>query len=240
VSRVEVIGDAVLHLGDCMEILPTLPKVDAVITDPPYGVKERTDRASKGRSIMAQAHDFAPIAGDDQPFDPAPWLGFKYVALWGANNFASRLPDSRGWLIWDKRPGGQRNDNGDTELCWTNRDMVTRVHRQLWMGMMRGGELNLSKGGTLEHPTQKPAELMAWVIDEMAIPSGRTIFDPYMGSGTTGVAAVRLGYPFIGCELDVTYFDIACRRIEQAYKQRPLFEAEPARKPEQLGLEAQS
>ena len=106
--RKEVIGNATLYLGDCLSILPEL-HADACITDPPYGVKERTDRASKGRSIMAQAHDFPPIQGDDRPFDPSPWLAYPIVALWGAHNFASKLPDCRGWLVWDKRRRGWRN-----------------------------------------------------------------------------------------------------------------------------------
>jgi site-specific DNA-methyltransferase (adenine-specific)/modification methylase len=221
--RVETIGNATLYLGDCLEILARLPKVDAVVTDPPYGVAERTDRHSKGRSIMAKAHDFPPVHGDDKPFDPSPWLNFPIVAMWGAHNFASKLPDSRGWLIWDKRPGGQRNDNGDCELCWTNRDTVLRVHRQLWMGMMRTGEQNLSRGGSLQHPTQKPVELMRWVIDEVKVPAGGLVLDPYMGSGTTGVAAVTMGRSFIGAEIHEPYFSIACDRIKAAQDQMRLF-----------------
>jgi site-specific DNA-methyltransferase (adenine-specific) len=222
-KRKEVIGNATLYLGDCLEILPTLSKVDAVITDPPYGVKERTDRLSKGRSILALAHDFPPVHGDDKPFDPAPWLSFPIVAMWGANNYASKLPDSRGWLVWDKRPHGQRNDNGDCELCWTNCDTVMRAHKQLWMGMMRGGEQNLSRGGTLQHPTQKPVELMRWVISETKVKADATVLDPFMGSGTTGVACANLQRQFIGIEIEPKYFDIACERIENAQRQERLF-----------------
>lgn len=221
--RKEVIGQATLYLGDCLEVLPTLGPVNALISDPPYGVKERTDRHSKGRSILAKAHDFPPIQGDDRPFDPAPWLGFPIVALWGAHNYSSKLPDCRGWLVWDKRPHGQRNDNGDAELCWTNQEMVVRVHRQLWMGMMRGGEMNLSKGGALQHPTQKPVELMRWVLKETKVPRGATVLDPYMGSGTTGVACMNMGISFIGVELEPTYFETACERIENAQRQERLF-----------------
>ena len=221
-KRKEVIGNATLYLGDCLTILSEL-RADACITDPPYGVKERTDRHSKGRSILAKAHDFPPVHGDDKPFDPAPWLGYPIIALWGAHNYASKLPDSRGWLIWDKRPGGQRNDNGDSELCWTNRDMVLRIHRQLWMGMMRDGEQNLSKGGRLQHPTQKPVELMRWVIKETGVEPASVVLDPYMGSGTTGVACMNMGHRFIGVEIEPIHFDIACERITNAQRQERLF-----------------
>jgi site-specific DNA-methyltransferase (adenine-specific)/modification methylase len=206
-----------------MEVKPLLQRVDALVTDPPYGVKEETRRFTKGRSRLAVAQDFPPIAGDDAPFNPAPWLDYPIVAMWGANNFASRLPDSRGWLIWDKRPHGQRNDNGDAEMCWTNQDRVLRIHRQLWMGCMRAGEQNLSRGGSLEHPTQKPAELMRWVLAELGVKAPMVVCDPYMGSGTTGVACVEIGAPFIGIELEPQYFDVACRRIEDAQRQARMF-----------------
>ena len=220
-KRKEVIGNATLYLGDCLEILPTLPKVDAVITDPPYGVSERTDRGSKGRGFLVPANDYAPIHGDNASFDPAPWLQFENVILFGANNYASRLPDSRGWLVWDKRPNCKSDDNGDCELAFTNMDKVIRKHSQLWKGCMREGEENLSKrlGEKMPHPTTKPVALMRWCV---AMTKG-TILDPFMGSGTTGVACMNLGRKFIGIEIESKYFDIACERITNAQRQERLF-----------------
>jgi site-specific DNA-methyltransferase (adenine-specific) len=214
------IGNATLYLGDCLQVLATLPPVDAVISDPPYGVKERTARGKAGRGKLLRSKDWEPVAGDDRPFDPAPWLDFPVVILWGANNFASRLPDSRGWIVWDKRPNCPSDDNGDCELAFTNLDKVIRKHSQLWRGCMRGGEENLSNRGQLEHPTQKPVALMRRCIDYAGSP--KLILDPYMGSGTTGVAAVEMGLSFIGVELDPSYFATACERIENAQRQSRL------------------
>jgi site-specific DNA-methyltransferase (adenine-specific) len=233
VSRIEVIGDAQLYLGDCLEILPTLPKVDAVITDPPYGIGYMAPTGVGGECRNLPRRSYEAIYGDNKPFDPMPWLTFSEVVLWGANHYADRLPASAGWLIWDKRDGMTPNNNSDCEIAWLKGGGSARMFRHLWNGMCQASE----KGETRAHPTQKPVALMTWCLGFV---KARTVLDPYMGSGTTGVACVNDGRSFIGIEREPKYFDIACRRIEQAYKQRPLFEAEPARKPEQLGLEAQS
>ena len=192
-----------------------------MITDPPYGVGERTDRGSKGRGFLVPANDYAPIHGEDKQFDPSPWLEFPVCILWGANNFASRLPDSRGWLVWDKRPNCSSDDNGDCELAFTSLDKVIRKHSQLWKGCIRQGEDNLSRrlGEPLPHPTTKPVELMRWCV---AMTTG-DILDPFMGSGTTGVACMNLGRKFIGIEIERKYFDIARERIENAQRQARMF-----------------
>lgn len=245
-SRVEVIGDARLYLGDCMEILPTLPKVDAVITDPPYGIGESSKKVESRQrggklgtllgykgNAMADQKDYGAFDWDQEP--PSADLmalviaAGKHLALFGGNYFS--LPPTSCWLVWDKLNGD--NDFADCELCWTNWPKAVRRIQWRWNGMLRQGNEDR------HHPTQKPLQVMGWVID--LCPKADSILDPFMGSGTTGVAAVERRRQFIGIEREPKYFDIACRRIEQAYKQRPLFEAEPQqRKPEQLGLEAQS
>jgi site-specific DNA-methyltransferase (adenine-specific) len=221
-TRKEVIGDAVLYLGDCMEILPTLPKVDAVITDPPYGIgqdggaqRTRGSKRTNGESLGWDAERPNPVV-----FSLMEAAGDVRI-YWGGNYFADVLPPSMGWLYWEKRMGG---DFADGELAWTSQERALRQFS--WFRKNKGDE----------HPTQKPVELMRWCI-EFCKNNPQTILDPFMGSGTTGVAAIQMTRSFIGIEREPKYFDIACRRIEQAYKQRPLFDAEPPRKPEQLGLE---
>lgn len=234
-SRKEVIGDATLYLGDCMEILPTLPKVDAVITDPPYGMGLDTDYSGfDQRRGQRAGKQYAPVAGDDKPFDPSPWLaiGKKHI-FWGAQYFAHSLQENGGWLVFNKRGDGLPSQLafGDCELAWTDLDRQSvRMHSQVWHGPAR-----FHHEGA-HHPTQKSIALMRWCIEQAGRPG--VVLDPYMGSGTTGCAAVELGLRFIGIELVPEYFDIACRRIEQAYKQRPLFAPEPQRAPEQLGFGA--
>jgi site-specific DNA-methyltransferase (adenine-specific) len=233
-SRVEVIGDAVLYLGDCREILPTLGPVDAVVTDPPYGIRLNTDnsRFSGGnvasvarRGNNAGSANGRPIASDDAPFDPAFLLdlpGDKIV--WGWNNYPDQLPRGA-CLVWLKR-----NDDAfgsflsDAELAWMSKGHGVYCRRDL---------SNAAIANERAHPTQKPVSLMEWCLG--FVPKARTIFDPFMGSGSTGVACARLGRAFIGVEIDPSYFDAACRRIEEAYRQPRLFE-EPAPKPVQTSL----
>ena len=148
-------------------------------------------------------------------------VGTAQVILWGGNNYVG-LPPTRFWLVWDKRRDTTADHHGDCELAWTNLDSVIRCHRQLWRGIVREGEENVVNGDK-HHPTQKPLELMKFCA---RMTSG-TILDPFMGSGTTGVAAVRLGRAFIGIEIEPKYFDIACRRISEALKQPDMFIEKP-------------
>ena len=216
-----VIGDATLYLGDCREILPTLPKVDAVVTDPPYGIAfVHGGGDTKGIGAGRYRTQFAgeAIVGDTAPFDPQSILSLDLpTVLWGANHYASRLPDASGWLVWDKRAAsGHTNDFADCEMAWTNTGKVARVFRHHWDGMMRASET-----GQRYHPTQKPVVLMSWCIAQLG--EVTTIYDPFMGSGTTGVACANLGRTFIGIEIEPKYFDIACGRIDAAYAQGRLF-----------------
>ena len=216
--RVEQIGDATLYLGDCLEILPTLGKVDAVVTDPPYGIGYRHGeyRGNKAGPIVGANER---IVGDDSPFDPDPLLRFPFKILWGGNIYRDRLP-AGGWLIWDKRDGMGSNDQADAEIAWTDAIHTVRLYHHLWNGMLRATE----RTGSRVHPTQKPVALMEWCLG--FVPDAQIILDSYMGSGTTGVACANLGRKFIGIEIEEKYFDIACRRIADAYKQPRLFEDE--------------
>lgn len=222
------IGNAILYLGDCAAVLPDCDSTAALVSDPPYGIKtdtarsRRSKRVSKG-GMPVNWEPYKPVAGDDRPFDPAPLLRFQQVILWGANHYCDRLPGSPHWLIWDKREGTTPDDNADCEIAWSNLRGPARVFRHLWRGLCRKGEENIAAGRDAWrlHPTQKPIALMSWCIEQAKMPD--TVIDPYMGSGSTGVAAVRLGKRFIGMEIDEGYFCIACKRIEQAQKQTRLF-----------------
>jgi site-specific DNA-methyltransferase (adenine-specific)/modification methylase len=227
------IGDATLYLGDCLEILPTLPKVDAVITDPPYGIGESSRRnATRGKPFVSRVDgkntrgtyvpptDYGDFDWDHEPASPQQ-IDFcrasaELCCIWGGNYFC--LPPVSKWLVWDKLNSG---DFADAELAWTNFPGAVRVFRHMWNGMLRDSE----RGVQRVHPTQKPVALMAWCIEWAGNPS--TVLDPFMGSGTTGVACAQLGRKFIGIEIEPKYFDIACRRIEDAYRQQPLIPHQP-------------
>jgi site-specific DNA-methyltransferase (adenine-specific) len=216
VSRVERIGDAELWLGDCREIAPSLT-ADAVISDPPYGINHKVERTLKSGGRWHRGNYKSRIAGDIGPFDPAPWVLQKAV-LWGANHYADKLPTSGGWFVWDKRDRGMHARDfiaSDCELAWTNIGASVRIFSHLWAGLCRDSEV-----GEFHHPTQKPVALMIWCLG--FLPNAKLILDPFMGSGTTGVAALRLGRKFIGIEIEERWFDIACRRIEAEVRQGKL------------------
>lgn len=211
-------GTVTLYLADCLTVLPTLGKVDAVITDPPYGMGLAA-LSGTSRSKRAVALDAYEVVGDDADFDPAPYLQFPKVVLWGGNHYASRLPAARKWLVWDKREGGTPDDQADCELAWTNLPGPERLFSHLWRGMIKASERNLQR----EHPTQKPVALMRWCIERAKVAPNQTILDPFMGSGTTGVAALRHGCRFIGVEIESKYYEIAKRRICNELAQRKMF-----------------
>ncbi|HUD10956.1 MAG TPA: DNA methyltransferase [Candidatus Saccharimonadia bacterium] len=218
-TELVVIGNATLYKGDCVPMLSEL-KADVLVTDPPYGIAFShggKDKSGIGGGKYATTFAKVKIAGDSEPFDPSRLLALQMpTILWGGNHFASRLPDSPSWLVWDKRAAsGHTNDFADCEIAWTNLGGVARVFRHHWDGMMRASER-----GQRFHPTQKPAALMAWCLS--FVPAG-TVLDPFMGSGTTGVACAGENRPFVGIEINPGYFDVACERIDQAQRQQRLF-----------------
>lgn len=218
--REETFGNCRLILGDCRSVLPTLGRVDAVVTDPPYGIGFQ--KGSGGQGIQRDTRPIrAKVVGDDAPFDPAPFLGFPEVLMWGADHYSSRLPHGR-WLAWDKLGAMQTFDSfSDVEFAWLNSVGAARIFKHMWKGICQASE----KDSIRHHATVKPIALMEWCLTFIR---GETILDPFMGSGTTGVACVRRGRCFIGIEIDPTYFDIACRRIEQAQRQGDLLRDIPA------------
>jgi DNA modification methylase len=218
-----VIGDATLLLGDCMDILPTLGQVDAVITDPPYGLSEKLLGGRTSDIFKDALHDWDATAPAEL-LDQALRLSDKAI-VWGGNYFS--LPPSRCWLTWIKRDAVRTM--AGCELAWTNFDANAKFFD--WTIAATNAE-------RVAHPTQKPLALMRWCIEQAGKPETiQDILDPFMGSGTTGVAAVQMGRKFTGIEREPKYFAIACQRIEQAHAQGQLFAPVQA-KPEQLSLEA--
>ena len=203
-TRVEVIGAATLYLGDCRDVLPTIGAVDAVVTDPPYGLGKRMQGGTWGAAAKyADMRVWDELAPADVV---ATLLALEKPSIvWGGNYFP--VPESRCWLSWDKQ--NSVPTMADFELAWTNFDRPSK-RKSLPVGVHEWG-----------HPTEKPLRLMEWCLT--FIPDAQTILDPFMGSGTTGVAAVQMGRKFIGIERDEGYFEIACRRIEQAQRQADLF-----------------
>lgn len=236
-KRVEVIGQCTLYLGDCMEIMPMLGKVDAVVSDPPYGIAFShggNDKSGIGGGRYSTKFAKVKIMNDDQAFDPAHLISAAPISiLWGGNHFADKLPSSACWFVWDKRAASRHtNDFADCEMAWTNKRGVARVFRHQWDGMMKASE----RGEPRVHPTQKPVQLMRWCLEQ--VPDATIVLDPYMGSGTTGVAAASIRRAFIGIEMVKEYFDIACARIRKAYAQPDMFVAPaPAAKVEQSGFD---
>ena len=216
------IGNATLYLGDCRDILPTLGKVDAVVTDPPYGIgadkgKSGAATSFNGSKPVVSAH-YADDDWDNQR-PPAELIlqcvaAGKQAILWGGNYFADLLPAQGRWLWWDKCQ--TMPSFGDGELAWTNLPQTTPKRIVLANNQL------FAERAERFHPTQKPLAVMKWSIGWLP-ETAQTILDPFMGSGTTGVAAVQMGRKFIGIEREERYFEIACKRIEQAQRQGDLF-----------------
>lgn len=219
---IETIGDATLYLGDCREILPTLGKADAVVTDPPYGIGEAWGTDARWQGACGKGRLWQGRPDWDVPPDPALLANLivQPAIIWGGNYFPA-LPASKAWLVWDKCADMLQ---AHAELAWTNCAPTVRTYRKSPLGAFGNGGAN---GEVKGHPTQKPIGLMIWCLG--FIPKARSILDPFMGSGTTGVACVSEGRTFIGIEREPTYFDIACRRIEEAYRQPRLFDEPPAK-----------
>ncbi len=191
----------------------------ACLTDPPYGVKYLQGDDKRGRTQSynrtKKRHVRVPIIGDDKPFDPTPFLDYEIVILWGANNYADRLPPSRGWLVWDKKPDIASNDFSDGELAWTNLDKVLRVFRHRWSGVIRASQ----NGEIVNHPTEKPVKLFEWCIETTNV-SG-IVLDPYGGSGTTIIAAENLARQCRAVEISPSYCAVALDRYERAFGIKP-------------------
>lgn len=218
-------SDYCLILGDCLEAMRGMAdnSVDNIVCDPPYGIDR--DRGFGGKAAFG--------GGNGQQIERRVYEGnwdaerpsaetfsqmlrvAKELFVWGGNYFADLLPQGTHWVVWDKL--NTMPSFGDCELMWT-----TSKRKSVKKFTLEYNGL-LGKRDTRYHPTQKPETLMMWVLVNYTQP-GDTILDPFMGSGTTGVACIKTGRKFIGIEIDPTYFAIAQRRIEDAAAQPHLLQ----------------
>lgn len=204
--------DVTIHLGDCLDFIQKLAseKVDAVVTDPPYGIG--MSKKKHHRSIRDNKR-WPDVNWDEKriPEVVSKIVGLAPVcAIWGGNYYTDILSISSAWLAWIKPEAESGFSLADMELCWTNTGKAARVKHI----KRRDGNL---------HPTQKPVSLMKWCLEIISKP-GDTIFDPFMGSGSTAIACIATGRKFIGCEIDPTYFTVAQKRIEEAQGVGSLFD----------------
>lgn len=224
IVREERIGGQRLILGDCAAILPTLERVDLLLVDPPFGIGAE-NHAGPEKSGWTQ--------WEGKKWDkerPAPEVfaamrkASKEQIIWGGNYFADLLPPTMRWLIWDK---GQRDFSlADCEVAWTSQNKAMRIFNYARAKALQDGK---------EHPTQKPVALMQWCLG--FFPNAKTVLDCYMGSGTTLYACQKMGRNGIGIEIDPDYFDIACRRVDEAARQPDLLIDTPQPKGKQEALD---
>ena len=195
-----------IYHGDCLEIMPQLEPVDLVLTDPPYGIGEAHGK-NKSRGCLAISKDYGIATWDDKPIDNGSLLRLlscgDYACCFGGNYYL--IAPSSCWLVWDKMNG--KTDFADCELAWTNYPGAVRLKKHRWQGMLRKHK------EPRFHPTQKPLDVIKWAMQ--LSPKYNTILDPFMGSGTTLVAAKELGRKAIGIEIEEKYCEIAVDRLRQ-------------------------
>jgi len=215
-DRLEIVN------ADCYTLLDAWPSDAALVTDPPYGIgfkhsgrcNDRCIQSAETKARRKRTHA-RMIANDDRPFDPAAFFRFRWVLLWGADHFRDRLPQGGTLLAWDKSVGkGPASSFADCEFAWTNKPGVKRnICRFLWMGLacVKAGE----DGGRRYHPNQKPQGLCDWCIKTLALPEETLVIDPFMGSGSLGVACHRAGLRYLGVEIDPEHYATAKARLQR-------------------------
>ncbi len=210
-NRKEIIGDCTLYLGDCMAVMPVVGKIDAIVTDPPYGLGRRMQGGTWAAKDEMTGFLEWDLEAKQEWIDTI--LSFNVpTVIWGANYF--KVPASRCWLLWNKI--NSVPTMADVEMAWTNFDRPAKRFNAP-VGRVEFG-----------HPTTKPLPLIQWCITFLI--GGGAVLDPFLGSGTTAVACAKAGRACVGIEKNEEYFEIACRRVRDAYSQPDMFMA-PSSKP---------
>lgn len=206
---------AIYH-GRAEDVLQTLERPGLILTDPPYGINYRSNHNSSRRGKWAKwirYQNLPGILGDDRPIDPVPLLTFGVpLAIFGGNYLADQLPPSSCWIVWNKRDGIGPNNQADCELVWTNFPKPSRIFDHLWSGLLRAGEENVAMAPKF-HPHQKPVNVLRKIIKYSD--TAGIVLDPYMGSGSTLIAAKDMGRPAIGIEAEERYCEVAANRLRQ-------------------------
>lgn len=208
--------DLKIYCGNCLEILPLLPKVDLVLTDPPYGIHKIDGTVKVFGKETIYFRDITSSKWDKKPSEAILKMllsAGNYYVIWGGNYFADTLGSSKGTLVWNKKTGN--NSYADGELAWTNVTGTMRILNHQWCGAFKDSE----RGLQAVHPTQKPIVVMSWAIN--LSPKSETVLDPFLGSGTTLVACKELNRNGIGIEISEKYCEIAKKRLKATC--RPLF-----------------
>jgi site-specific DNA-methyltransferase (adenine-specific) len=233
--KVEHIGDATLYLGDCLDFMQGQKEhsFDLCIADPWYGIgmtrNDTTGFAKRRFRVISMPEEFDDSAPPPEHFDEIRRVSKEQI-IWGGNYFLDYLGNCRAPIIWDKGTGA--NYFADGEMAWTSfKTGCLRIFKHQWCGAFKDSE----RREALIHPCQKPVALYKWLLDRYARP-GMSLFDPYLGSAASVVAAFELGYSITACEINPTFFDNACKRIELAWSARPrLFDdPKPEPKPQEL------
>ena len=220
-DRVEIGDWCTLYHADSVEIIDALKhyRPDAVIMDPPYGI----GYAHGGGDGIAAKFAGLAVVGDESGGHLSPWFQFPQVILWGADHLRSQLPSGGRFVGWNKLDGRESFDDfSDMEFGWHSRKGRSTFVSHRWKGFDRrrsGGD-----DGTSCHPMQKPIRIMEWCIEQCRLAPGALILDPYMGSGTTAIAAFKRKMKFVGVEIDRRWFDVAVERIKRQTADGPLFE----------------
>lgn len=231
IIKEERIGGQRLILGDCLEVMPLLGKVDAVVTDPPYGIKQdKGFSGAGGFSKPVARREYKGGWDGDRPSEEVIYAAIEKAPvhiIWGGQFFADMLSAQGRWLFWDKCM--TMPTYGDGELAWTSLE-----GNSVKQFTYNGNGMQAKEKGRV-HPTQKPVALMEWCLGFLH--NATTILDPFMGSGTTLVACEKLGRQGIGIELDPDYFAIACKRVDEATRQPDMFVTPPPAAPTQEGMD---
>lgn len=250
--RIERIGDAVLYNGDCLEVMATLEPVGHVISDPPYEdvMQKKWGTLSRNAPSSHVRHEELGFQAVD---DIRSLVAHQVKRLCGGWGILFCMAEGvRAWRDEIEKSGAKYK----RAMVWIKPDAMPQFNRQgpsvghemmvaawygkghsSWNGGGKPGNFHHNKNtpGGSQHPTQKPLPLMRELVSLFTSP-GETILDPFMGSGTTGVACARMGRKFIGIELDPKYFDVACERIEKAYSQANLFPEAPRKPPKPVDM----
>jgi site-specific DNA-methyltransferase (adenine-specific) len=219
-DRIEIVN------ADCYTLLDAWPSDAALVTDPPYGIAYYHSGGGGDASCLTSPHTArakafrgkeSMIHGDDKPFDPRPFLAFKTVILWGANHYSCHLPSSPAWFVWDKiviPESYGKFSFADCEMAWTNGSGPARIYKHLWQGCRRTNDGEIKRFGKL-HPNQKPVELMQWCLSMAKVSGDALVIDPFMGSGSLGVACHRAGLRYLGVEIDPEHYATAKARLQR-------------------------